>query len=162
MLIETTDSGEENRLVETGAIIRYIAKIFKLGSDNDFKNALLDSYFEGLYEVICKIITYIFTAKPEEKEKVPEKILEDKSINNFLSYFEDILKSNGSNGYFMGKKLTYVDIIAFGLIDTYIKYPGLEKLFTKEKTPNLMKVYEHVSKNAEIKAYLKSDKRPAK
>ncbi|KAG4099625.1 hypothetical protein H8356DRAFT_1423646 [Neocallimastix lanati (nom. inval.)] len=160
MLIETTASGDEHRLVQTGTIIRYLAKKFKLGSEDNFKNALLDSYFEGIYEIINKLFVHIFSTKKEEKDKIPENILKDESLKSLISSIEEILKSNGSNGYFMGKKSTYVDVVAFGLIDSFIKFPGIEdKLFSKEKTPNLIKVYEHISKNPEIKAYLKSDKR---
>jgi len=123
MLIETTTYGEENRLVETGSIIRYIARIFGLGNKETFKNALLDSYFEGLYEIFCKVISIPFITK--EKEKVPELIKEDKLVKNFLVYNEDILKNNGSNGYYMGNKLTYVDIVAYCVLDNYMTFTGL-------------------------------------
>ncbi|ORX75094.1 hypothetical protein BCR32DRAFT_329961 [Anaeromyces robustus] len=156
MLIETTATGEENRLVETGAIIRYIARIFKLGNKEVFKNSLLDSYFEGLYEIFCKVISIPFMTK--EKEKIPELIKEDHLVKNFLVYNEDILKSNGSNGYYMGNELTYVDIVAYCLLDNYVTFTGLSLSDVKGIYPNLVKVYENVSKNEDIIAYKNSSK----
>jgi len=162
MLIEHKSSGKELRLVQTGSIVRYLGNVLNLATDCACKNALLDSYFEGLYEIICKLLTMIFTSKPEELPETLKKILADESINNNISYHEDILAKNGSNGHYMDDKLTYVDVVAFGLVESYLKFPGLENLFNNEKTPNLLKVYETVSKNPNIEAYLKSDKRPSK
>jgi glutathione S-transferase len=156
MLIETTTYGEENRLVETGSIIRYIARVFGLGNKEPFKNSLLDSYFEGLYEVFCKVISIPFITK--EKEKVPELIKEDKLVKNFLDYHEDILKENGSNGYYMDNKLTYVDVVASCVIDNYMTFTGLSFSDVKEIYPNLAKVYENVNMNEDIIAYNNSSK----
>jgi len=159
MLIEHKPSGEEFRLVQTCAIIRYLANKFNLVTDCCCKNALLDSYFSGLYEIIDKIIKTTFNTKSKDLPNALKDLTNDEFINNNLSYQEEILASNGSNGYYMGNKITYVDIIAYGLVEGYLNFPGLEGLISKEKTPNLIKVYENVSELPEIKTYLKSSER---
>ncbi|ORX43256.1 hypothetical protein BCR36DRAFT_586742 [Piromyces finnis] len=63
MLIEHKANGEELRLVETSAIIRYIASTFDLNTKCPCKNALLDSYFTGLYDVADKIMSAVFMAE---------------------------------------------------------------------------------------------------
>jgi len=50
-------------------------------------------------------------------------------------------------------------VIAFGLIDASLQSPGLKGLFSSEKTPNLMKVYDNVAKIPEIRTYLNSKQR---
>ncbi|ORX53000.1 hypothetical protein BCR36DRAFT_285867 [Piromyces finnis] len=157
MLIEHKADGKELRLVETSAIIRYIANTFNLAAECPCKNALLDSYFTGLYDVADKIIMAAFKAKVSEP--VEKTILNNEAIKNSIQYQEEILANNGSNGHYMDDKLTYVDIVAYRLVENYINFPPLKGFFSNETTPNLMKVYETVSKNPEIIEYLKSEKR---
>jgi len=92
-------------------------------------------------------------------EPVEKTILNNESIKNGIKYQEDILAGNGSNGHYMDDKLTYVDVVAYSLVEAYINEPDLKGFFSKEATPNLMKVYETVSKNPDIIEYLKSEKR---
>eukprot|EP00833_Pecoramyces_ruminatium_P000235 jgi/Orpsp1_1/1174267/evm.model.c7180000049474.1 len=104
MLIEHKTSGEEFRLVQMGSIIRYIANTFHLTTDCEYKNSLLDSYFEGLYTIINKMITVVFNTKSEDLSKAFEDLSNDEYINEYISYQEEILAKNGSNGYYMGNK----------------------------------------------------------
>ncbi|OUM59755.1 hypothetical protein PIROE2DRAFT_63567 [Piromyces sp. E2] len=159
MLIEHKANGKELRLVETSAIIRYIANTFNLTSDCSCKNALLDSYFTGLYDVASKIMSGVFHAKMGDGEPVEKVVLSNESIKNSIKYQEDILASNGSNGHYMDDKLSYVDVVAYCLVEAYINEPELKGFFSKETTPNLIKVYETVSKIPEIAEYVKSEKR---
>ncbi|ORX84029.1 hypothetical protein BCR32DRAFT_291614 [Anaeromyces robustus] len=161
MLIEHTASGKENRLVQSCAITHYIVDLFNLETDDKFKNALLSSYFEGINEINDKISRYVHEGRRlnEDITETIKKVKDDQSIASFIQYNEDILAKNGANGYYLDNKMTYVDIIAFNIVDKYLHFPGLDDLFTKEKTPNIMKVYENVLNNPEIAAYLKSEKR---
>ncbi|KAG4103398.1 hypothetical protein H8356DRAFT_928924 [Neocallimastix lanati (nom. inval.)] len=159
MLIEHKSSGEEFRLVQMGPIIRYIADTFELKTDCKYKNSLLDSYFEGLYDIIDKFIHVTLNTKSKDLSDAFKDFLNDEFINQNISYQEDILAKNGSNGHYMDNKLTYVDVIAFGLIDASLQSPGLKGLFSSEKTPNLMKVYDNVAKIPEIRTYLNSKQR---
>jgi glutathione S-transferase len=162
MLIEHKSSGKELRLVQTGSIVRYIANKFNLVTDCPCKNALLDSYFEGLYEFINGVLKEVFSNRGKENyDEILKEFLKSDFVKNNISYQEDILASIGSNGHYMDDKLTYVDIIAYCFVDSYLNFPNLKGLFTKETTPNLLKVYETVGQNPDIAAYIKSDKRPA-
>jgi len=162
LLIETTASGKENRLVQSSAITHYLATKLNLETDDVFKNATLACYFEGINEINDKINKYVYGGRAinEEFSVTLKKIRDDQIITNFISYNEEILAKNGCDGYYMDNKITYVDLCAFNLVDKYLHFPGLEDYFTKEKTPYTMKVYENVANLPEIKAYLASEKRP--
>ncbi|KAG4103191.1 hypothetical protein H8356DRAFT_1647316 [Neocallimastix lanati (nom. inval.)] len=158
MLIEHKSNGKELRLVQTGAIVRYIANKFNLVTECPCKNALLDSYFVGLYEFFNGVMGEVFSNSGKENfNEIIKEYIKSDFVKNNISYQEAILASNGSNGHYMDDKLTYVDVIAYGFVESYL---NIEGLFTKETTPNLLKVYETVGQNPDIAAYLKSDKRP--
>jgi len=76
----------------------------------------------------------------------------------FLSYFEDVLKRNGSR-YMVGKKLSYVDLSMFQII------AGLRYAFphamakSKRKYPLLDALHDRVAALPKIAAYLHSKRR---
>ncbi|ORX43259.1 hypothetical protein BCR36DRAFT_415671 [Piromyces finnis] len=103
----------------------------------------------------------VFMAERGLGEPVEKTVLNNDAIKNGIKYQEEILTNNGSNGHYMNDKLTYVDIIAYCLVESYIDFPPLKGFFSNETTPNLIKVYKTVSSNPEIVEYLKSEKRLA-
>ena len=80
-------------------------------------------------------------------------------VPKFLGYFEDLVAANGP--YVTGRKLTYVDLSLFQLIE------GLRYAFPKHmgrfenKIPKLVSLRDRVAARPRIKAYLASDRRIA-
>ena len=78
----------------------------------------------------------------------------------YLGYFESVLKKSGGP-YVLGRKLSYIDLSLFQLID------GLRYAFSKamarieRKLPGVVGVRDRVAARPRIKAYLSSERRLA-
>jgi len=84
------------------------------------------------------------------KERVPK----------YLGYFEGVLENSGG-AYLAGRKLTYVDLSLFQIVDGLrYAFPQRMKAFER-KIPGLCGLYERVANRPRIKAYLESDRRIA-
>ena len=84
------------------------------------------------------------------KERVPK----------YLDYFERLL--SGSGGAFVtGRKLTYVDLSLFQIVEGLrYAFPRRMKAFER-KIPGLVELHDRVAARPNIKAYLESDRRIA-
>jgi glutathione S-transferase len=76
----------------------------------------------------------------------------------FLLYFERLLDRGGGN-YVLGRRLTYVDLSLFQLVE------GLRYAFPKrmkrmeKKLPRLVALHDRIAKRPRIAAYLTSERR---
>ena len=99
---------------------------------------------------------YYEDAKPEAK-RYTENFLAERAPK-YLGYFETVLKKSG-DPYALGRKVTYIDLSLFQLIE------GLRYAFPKamarieRKTPAVVGVHDRVAKRPRIKAYLASPRR---
>jgi glutathione S-transferase len=83
------------------------------------------------------------------KERVPK----------YLGYFEKVLSAGGA--YITGRKLTYVDLSLFQLIEGLrYAFPKRMKKFERQ-IPKLVALHDRVALRPNIKAYLASDRRIA-
>jgi glutathione S-transferase len=84
----------------------------------------------------------------------------DARVPKYLGYFETVLKKSGGP-YVLGRKLTYIDLSLFQLIE------GLRYAFPKamtrieRKVPGVVGVHDRVAGRSRIKAYLASPRRIA-
>jgi glutathione S-transferase len=79
-------------------------------------------------------------------------------VPKFLGYFERVLKENGGQ-YMVGRRLTYVDLSLFQLVDGLrYAFPKRMKRFER-KVPLLVGLRDRVAKRPRIKAYLASERR---
>jgi glutathione S-transferase len=84
------------------------------------------------------------------KERVPK----------YLGYFERLLQGGGGS-YVTGRKLTYVDLSLFQIVEGLrYAFPGRMKAFER-KVPGLVGLHDRVAARPNIKAYLESDRRIA-
>jgi glutathione S-transferase len=83
------------------------------------------------------------------KERVPK----------YLGYFEQLLQGGGA--YVTGRKLTYVDLSLFQIVEGLrYAFPRRMKAFER-KIPGLVDLHDRVAARPNIKAYLESDRRIA-
>jgi glutathione S-transferase len=79
-------------------------------------------------------------------------------VPKFLGYFERVLERSGG-GYLLGRKLTYVDLSLFQIVE------GLRYAFPKRmrrferKVPRVIALHDKVEKRPRIAAYLVSERR---
>jgi glutathione S-transferase len=84
------------------------------------------------------------------KERVPK----------YLGYFERLLQGGGGS-YVTGRKLTYVDLSLFQIVEGLrYAFPKRMKAFER-KIPGLIELHGRVAARPNIKAYLKSHRRIA-
>jgi glutathione S-transferase len=99
-----------------------------------------------------------------EDQKAPAKKRTEEFWNErvpkYLGYFERLLEDNGG-GYVTGRRLTYVDLSMFQLVEGLrYAFPRRMKAFER-KIPGLVDLHDRVAARPNIKAYLASDRRIA-
>ena len=81
-------------------------------------------------------------------------------VPKYLSYFEQLLKSNGGS-YLTGRRVTYVDLSLFQIVEGMrYAFPKRMKAFER-RIPGLVDLHDRVAIRPNIKAYLASDRRIA-
>lgn len=79
-------------------------------------------------------------------------------VPKYLGYFEGLLKRSGG-AYVTGRKLTYVDLSMFQIVDGLrYAFPKRMKEFEPE-VPDLLELHDRVATRPNIKAYLGSNRR---
>jgi glutathione S-transferase len=80
-------------------------------------------------------------------------------VPKYLGYFERILADNGP--YITGRKLTYVDLSMFQLVDG-LRYAFPQRMKTFERNiPGLVTLHDRIAARPNIAAYLASERRIA-
>jgi glutathione S-transferase len=103
---------------------------------------------------------YYEDQKPEAKRRAAE--FRKERIPKFLSYFERVLESNSAGDrYLVGRKLTYVDLSMFQVIEG-LRYAVPRRMKQLEKKyPKLIALNERVRQRPKIAAYFASSRRIA-
>lgn len=92
-----------------------------------------------------------------EAKRFTEDFLAERAPK-YLGYFETVLKNSGGP-YGLGRKLTYIDLSLFQLVEG-LRY-AFPKAFVRieRKVPRVVAVHDRVAKRPNIKAYLSSARR---
>ena len=81
-------------------------------------------------------------------------------VPKYLGYFERLLEES-SGAYLTGRKLTYVDLSLFQIVEGLrYAFPNNMKAFER-KIPGLVELRDRIAERPNIKAYLKSKRRIA-
>jgi glutathione S-transferase len=101
---------------------------------------------------------YYEDQKSEAKKRTQE--FWDERVPKYLGYFEDLLEAS-SGHYVTGRKLSYVDLSLFQLVDGLrYAFPMRMKAFER-KIPQLCELHDRTAARPNIRAYLASDRRIA-
>lgn len=95
------------KLVQTRAILNYIATKYNLYGKDMKERALIDMYAEGVADLDEIVLHYPYIP-PGEKEASLAKI-KDKARNRYFPAFEKVLKSHGQD-YLVGNRLSRADV----------------------------------------------------
>jgi len=138
-------------LVQSSAIMRYLAKKHGFNGSDEKEALLLDVVFEGINDLSNEAVTLLFRIPEEHRPAKTEEFLKQ-SLPKHLNNFKRIL--NNKN-YLVGNKLSYVDLYFF----TSLKF-----LFTfiSEARPvltsaGLDEYYNRIQNEPKIKAFYDSD-----
>ncbi|XP_028717299.1 glutathione S-transferase A2-like [Peromyscus leucopus] len=94
-------------LVQTRAILNYIATKYDLYGKDMKERALIDMYSEGIVDLIDMIWQRVKCPPDQKEAKI--SMIKDRTKNRYLPAFEKVLKSHGQD-YLVGNRLTRVDI----------------------------------------------------
>ncbi|XP_040595678.1 glutathione S-transferase A2-like [Mesocricetus auratus] len=94
-------------LVQTRAILNYIATKYDLSGKDMKERALIDMYAEGVAD-LSEMMGQLIVTPPDQKE-AKISLIKDRAKNRYLPAFEKVLKSHGQD-YLVGNRLSRVDI----------------------------------------------------
>ncbi|NXJ14217.1 GSTA3 transferase, partial [Odontophorus gujanensis] len=95
------------KLVQTRAILSYIAGKYNLYGKDLKERALIDMYVEGVSDLMQLIFMFPFTP-PEAKEKNLASIAE-KATERYFPVFEKVLKQHGQD-FLVGNRFSWADV----------------------------------------------------
>ncbi|NWR61165.1 GSTA3 transferase, partial [Bucorvus abyssinicus] len=95
------------KMVQTRAILSYIAGKYNLYGKDLKDRALIDMYVEGITDLMQMILMFPFSP-PEAREKNLDSIKE-KAINRYFPVFEKVLKQHGQD-FLVGNKFSWADV----------------------------------------------------
>uniref|UniRef100_A0A2K5M0G6 Glutathione S-transferase n=1 Tax=Cercocebus atys TaxID=9531 RepID=A0A2K5M0G6_CERAT len=95
------------KLVQTRAILNYIASKYNLYGKDIKERALIDMYTEGIADLGEMILLLPF-CQPEDTD-ANTALIKEKTKNRYFPAFEKVLKSHGQD-YLVGNKLSRADI----------------------------------------------------
>src|SRR5665213_933831 len=154
-------------IAQVANILFYLGPRLKLAPADDngrlWLNALqmtVTDFVKEIHDTHHPIATglYYEDQKPESKQ-FTDHFLKDR-VPKYLGYFEDVLQKSGGN-YLLGRKVTYVDLSMFQLIEGLrYAFPNAMKGIER-KAPGLVALRDRVAERPGIAAYLKSERRIA-
>ncbi|XP_002746695.4 glutathione S-transferase A3 isoform X1 [Callithrix jacchus] len=95
------------KLVQSRAILNYIASKYDLYGKDLKERALIDMYTEGMAD-LYEMILLLPLCRPEEKD-TKIALIQEKTKNRYFPAFEKVLKSHEQD-YLVGNKLSRADI----------------------------------------------------
>ncbi|XP_038177583.1 glutathione S-transferase A2-like isoform X1 [Arvicola amphibius] len=95
------------RLVQSRAILNYIATKYDLYGKDAKERALIDMYTEGILD-LTEMMLQVVTCFPDQRE-AKISLAKEKAKSRYLPAYEQVLKSHGQD-YLVGNRLTRVDI----------------------------------------------------
>ncbi|KAF9997414.1 Glutathione S-transferase S1 [Entomortierella chlamydospora] len=157
LLKETSADGKTTiNICESDTIERYLAKKFDLVGDNAFEETIINSYVNNTNALMMYIFYAYYRLKdrdPALKAEVREELAGPFAV--WANLNEKHLVANGSNGHFVGNKLTLADIKAayvLGIVQSI-----RENDVTEESHPALWKVKNTVDSIPSYKAWRETE-----
>ncbi|NXK53116.1 GSTA1 transferase, partial [Chauna torquata] len=133
------------KMVQTRAILNYIAGKYNLYGKDLKERALIDMYVEGIIDLSESITSNIL--QPADKKEEHLATVMDKAKNRYFSVYEKVLKDHGQD-FLVGNKLSRADVQLLETIlmaeecmpDILAKFPVLQSFKARiSNIPNIKK-----------------------
>ncbi|KAF9160579.1 hypothetical protein DFQ27_006535 [Actinomortierella ambigua] len=152
----TSESGEVTVIPESMAIERYLAKKFDMVGSTEAEQIQVDVALSLNNSLSTYWIQRVMYAAPEATAKAFDELKTSK-LPTWIASCEKVLAKNGSNGHFVGDKITVADISASALMDALLPAEGVDAVLNEKTAPNLFAVKRKVDGHPKYLAYRKSD-----
>uniref|UniRef100_A0A8C2T8Q7 glutathione transferase n=1 Tax=Coturnix japonica TaxID=93934 RepID=A0A8C2T8Q7_COTJA len=133
------------KMVQTRAILNYIAGKYNLYGKDLKERALIDMYVEGLADLYELVMMNIIQPADKKEEHLANAL--DKAANRYFPVFEKVLKDHGQD-FLVGNKLSRADVSLLETIlvveeckpDALAKFPVLQSFKARiSNIPNIKK-----------------------
>ncbi|KAF9115759.1 hypothetical protein BGX27_006541 [Mortierella sp. AM989] len=145
----TTKEGDKEtqetfEIPEAEAIERYLARKFQLLGNNAWEEMKINAFVSSMKTLMFLAFSRIPTIKDATQKQEMVQDLISKNIPTWVQFHERYLVANGSNGHYVGNKLTLADIQAVTVIQMVLAFTE-NRVISQELTPALWKVWEGVN-----------------
>ncbi|KAF9571856.1 hypothetical protein EC968_010584 [Mortierella alpina] len=148
VLYETvSSSGNEDQVLEipeSAAIEHYLSRKFNLLGATPFEETRIHAFVSSANSVISFVFIRIASTKDATHKQEYLEQFASKTAPGWVQPLEAYLKTNGTNGYLVGGKLSLADIKAVIAIEVIKGLTGAS-IISAEKTPGLWTVWETVN-----------------
>ncbi|KAI1320223.1 hypothetical protein EDD11_001828 [Mortierella claussenii] len=157
ILKETSADGKTSlKLAESDTIERYLAKKFGMMGQDTFEETVVNSFANNTNGVMQQFYKMFYPVKDLEQRAENMKTLAAGALGSWVRIHEQHLQANGSNGHYVGNKVTLADIKSYYFLGI-IQYVFGEDLISETKTPALWKVRSEFGSIPSVKAFLSSE-----
>ncbi|KAG0292573.1 Glutathione S-transferase S1 [Linnemannia gamsii] len=146
-------NGKELVLSESIVIDQYLAKKFNLLGDNEWEEWAIKTHYSNIHYLRERSLMKMTWTWADKRKEALEVFLEE-TLPDFIVNHEFHLKGNGSNGHYVGDRLSLADIHLVNVMDHFTQLPNGERFTVQfEKSELLTKVRQNVEKNIDIAAW---------
>ncbi|CAH1228017.1 GSTA4 [Branchiostoma lanceolatum] len=115
------------KMVQSGAMMRYIARKASLYGKDDKESARIDMLADGVRDFQLKFLQIPFQSDPTELLA----LIRDKDLPRYLPIYDKILQDSGK-GFLVGGSLSMADVLLFeALLSVHETFPDLLKDYPK-------------------------------
>ncbi|XP_069091906.1 glutathione S-transferase 3-like [Pleurodeles waltl] len=95
------------RLVQSRAILNYIAAKYNLYGKDLKERVLIDMYVEGTTDLMDLVIFYPFLPANDQEKRL--KLIIERATNRYFPVFEKVLREHGED-FLVGNQLSFADV----------------------------------------------------
>nr|P46426.1 RecName: Full=Glutathione S-transferase; AltName: Full=GST class-pi [Dirofilaria immitis]AAA21585.1 glutathione S-transferase [Dirofilaria immitis] len=135
----------DQQIVQSGAILRHLARKFNLNGENNAETSYVDMFYEGIRDLHSKYTRMIYEAYETQKDPFIKNILPQE-----LAKLEKLLatRDNGKN-FILGDKISFADYVLFEELDVQ----QILDPHCLEKFPLLKAFHQRLGDKPKIKEY---------
>ncbi|KAF8942292.1 Glutathione S-transferase S1 [Haplosporangium gracile] len=144
-------------LSESIVIDQYLAKKFNLLGDNEYEEWTIKAHYSNIHYLRERSLMKMTWTWADKRAEALELFLE-RTLPDFIVNHEFHLKGNGSNGHYVGDRLSLADIHLVNVMDHFSQLPNGERFTAKfARSELLTKVRQNVESNPQIAAWRASE-----
>ncbi|KAG0030866.1 Glutathione S-transferase S1 [Podila clonocystis] len=150
--------GKHLRLCESIVVDQFLAKKFGLLGDNEWDEQQIKMFYSSSHYLRERLFMRVTWNYKEVMDKAFDKFMSNE-LPLWIETHTKHLKDNGSNGHYVGSKLSLADIQTANSIDHIQCIQGGDKILAmiKSKSPEIWKVKEAVDSEPRLQKWRQSE-----